>query len=151
MPRDAIIIGGGVSGVTVGIVLRLLNVPTRIICEHWIEDIATNNALLATEPRFASQYPAASVIPHTVAIDEPLWHSRCNKCVFDTLISDSRAGLRRQRHYEVFEESRDWPSEIAEMPEFEAFPADGSGVAGARSEAGRDISYLWLEFPGRFR
>lgn len=32
MHRDSIIIGGGVSGVTVGIVLRLLNGPMRIIC-----------------------------------------------------------------------------------------------------------------------
>jgi glycine/D-amino acid oxidase-like deaminating enzyme len=143
MPRDTIVIGGGVSGVTVGIVLRLLNVPTRIICEHWIEDIATNTAWLTTEPRFASQYPAASVISHTVAINDPLWHARCNKCVFDALLPDSRAGLRRQRHYEVFEDSRDCPPDIAEMPEFAAFPADGSGVAGAPRRAATSPIFGW--------
>jgi hypothetical protein len=62
MRRKAVIIGGGVSGVTVGIVLRLLNVPTHIICKHWIEDIDTNPSWLVDEPRFASQYPAASII-----------------------------------------------------------------------------------------
>jgi D-amino-acid oxidase len=129
--REVPIIGGGVSGVTVGIVLRLLNVPTRIICKHWIEDIDANPAWLATEPRFASQYPAASVIAHTVEIDEPLWHARCNRRIFDALIPCAATGLRRQRHYEVFEAPTQCSEEIAEMPEFDLLPADGSGDGGA--------------------
>lgn len=137
MSREAVIVGGGVSGVTVGIILRLLDIPTRIICRHWIEDADSNPTWLTSEPRFASQYPAASVIPHTVQINEPLWHARCNKRVFDVLISCAQAGLRRQRHYEIFEEPTQCAPEIAEMPEFKVLPSDGTGEAGAprRSDA----------------
>ena len=66
----SVIVGGGVSGVTTGIVLQLLGYQTRLLCQYWIGDTLDAVRHDASEPRFASQYAAASVIPHNAAITD---------------------------------------------------------------------------------
>ncbi|MFO0978408.1 MAG: FAD-dependent oxidoreductase [Planctomycetaceae bacterium] len=115
-----LIIGGGVSGVTCGIVLQLLGIPTRIVCRHWLGERGTSRC----DPRFASMYPAASIIPHTVNIADEVWHMRCAQTFFGLLADTGIPGLRRQRHFEVFESPRRMPAYAAEMPEFSIIQPD---------------------------
>ncbi|MDX1637943.1 MAG: hypothetical protein R3281_08245, partial [Balneolaceae bacterium] len=56
------IIGAGVNGITTGIVLQLLGYHTRIIAKD-----RADKPRDPSDPAFASLYPSASVIPHSVA------------------------------------------------------------------------------------
>ena len=85
MNKEILIIGGGIAGVTTGIVLRLLGHPTRIVCRHWLGDADSTSNWYAAEPRYASQYPAASIIPHSVRIEDEAWHMKTNLRLFEAL------------------------------------------------------------------
>lgn len=99
-----IIIGSGVSGITTGLVLQLLGFPTKIYTKDTIDDFYRQG-----DPEFASRYPAASIIPHTVYTDklEPLF--RQSQDVFYRLRKESFKGLTLHKHYEVFEFEREHP------------------------------------------
>jgi D-amino-acid oxidase len=125
--REVVIVGGGISGATVGVALRLLGIRTRLKCRHWIEDIAHFPEWLEQEPRFASQYPAASVIPHNVDIENSAWHTEINQQLFSALIQYEDTGVRTQRHFEVFEFPQRANEFATQMPEFRPLPEDGSG------------------------
>ncbi|MFM7165950.1 MAG: FAD-dependent oxidoreductase [Planctomycetaceae bacterium] len=143
MKREVLIIGGGVSGVTTGIVLRLLGHPTRIVCHHWLGDSDDATQPHVGERRFASQYPAASIIPHSVSIADEAWHMRTTLRFFEALQFTSTAGVRKQRHYEVYE----WPEPIAGYAEgmvgYRSLPLDGSGEPGAPRRAEDVPIYGW--------
>jgi D-amino-acid oxidase len=104
---DIAILGGGITGVTAGIVLQLLGFSTNIVCRHWIGDLdeATTRDL-----RFASQYPAASIIPHSVNISNEQWHLKTGQRMFETLQNVPASGVRWQRHFELFEVTAQVPS-----------------------------------------
>ncbi len=93
-----IIIGAGVSGITTGLVLQLLGYPTIIYTKETIDDFYQQG-----DPRFASRYPAASIIPHTVFTDklETLFIQSQN--IFQELQKESFKGLAIHKHFEVFE------------------------------------------------
>jgi D-amino-acid oxidase len=131
MTKKILIIGGGVSGVTTGIVLQLLGHPTRIMCRHWLGDSDADGKPYADEPRFASQYPAASIIPHNVAIADEAWHMRTNLRFFEALHFTGTSGVRKQRHYEIFESTVPVANYASAMPGYRALPNDGSGEPGA--------------------
>ena len=143
MNGEVVIIGGGVSGVTTGIVLRLLGHPTRILCRHWLGDTDQPAQPHAGEPRFASQYPAASIIPHSVSIADEGWHMRTNLRFFEALQFTSTAGVRKQRHYEVYESPEPIASYAQGMVGYRALPADGSGEPGAPRRADDVPIYGW--------
>ncbi len=118
MARPSILIlGGGISGVTCGVVLQALGFQTRIVCQHWLgADMSSHQRL---DPRFASAYPAASIIPHTVQVDDISWHMHCGQLFFRRLLDFGVQGIRLQRHFEVFEAPCPIPEYAGEMPEFE--------------------------------
>ena len=66
--QTIVIIGGGVSGVTTGIVLRLLGYGTRIRCRHWLGDVDTPSAVCSNEPGFASPVYGGERYPHTATL-----------------------------------------------------------------------------------
>jgi glycine/D-amino acid oxidase-like deaminating enzyme len=116
--QKILIIGGGISGVTTGIVLQMLGFSTHIVCAHWLGD--TDKALGPShrDPRFASLYPAASVIPHTVHIDDFDWHLKSSLRIFTCLQKQRSKLLRPQRHYEIFESPRSIEPYAPQMPRF---------------------------------
>ena len=59
MKHQAIVLGGGVIGVTTAVVLRSLGWDIEIISEKFLWESSS-------DPAFASLYPAASVIPHSI-------------------------------------------------------------------------------------
>jgi len=143
MREEALIIGGGVSGVTTGIVLRLLGQRTRIVCRHWLGDTDGPTHPHAGEARFASQYPAASIIPHGVHIASEAWHMRMNLRFFEALHFIGAAGVRKQRHYEVYESPVPVAGYAPAMPGYRALPSDGSGEPGAPRRTDDTAIYGW--------
>ena len=119
--RPICVIGGGVSGLTTAIVLNLLGYRVRLLTE----DIIANrpDAGVPREPMFASLYPAASIIPHTVAISGLDWHIRTSMRFYSALQFSAVSGVRRQRHFEIFEQPVGLPTYAPYMEDFESLPS----------------------------
>lgn len=92
------VLGGGVSGVTTAIVLTLLGHEVRIYTDRRADHAYGSHA-----PMIASLYPAASVIPHAVTVDNPVAHLADSQALFDVLRGQPLFGVRRQLHFEMFE------------------------------------------------
>lgn len=94
-------------------------------------------------PAFASLYPAASVIPHAVTVDDPSAHTRDAQACFEVLRRDGTFGVRRQLHYEVFERPVDDPDYASALTNYQRLPSDGSGAPGVPRRSGADRVYGW--------
>jgi D-amino-acid oxidase len=133
--RDIVILGGGVTGVTAGIVLQLLGSSTQIVCRHWLGDydetVSPGGRLpFTSDPRFASQYPAASIIPHSVNVPDEQWHLQTSQQMFEALQVVPTSGVRWQRHFELFEGAAQVPSYVTSLRNFRPIdpseaPTDG--------------------------
>lgn len=104
MEERICIIGGGISGITTALCLQLLGYNTVIYAEQVVSEDAPE------DPKFASLYPAASIIPHAVQSEKldrifPFSHQ-----VFELLYKASMQGMQMHRHYELFEEETEDPS-----------------------------------------
>jgi len=91
------VLGGGISGITTAILLRLAGYSVEIITEL----VPLGEEYDKKNPRFQTVIAAASIIPHTVVADD-----------INTILDDSQAFfrcfipekmVRAQKHYEVFE------------------------------------------------
>ncbi|MEL7834209.1 FAD-dependent oxidoreductase [Fodinibius sp. Rm-B-1B1-1] len=100
MSDKIIVIGSGISGVTTALTLQLLGYKTEIITEKVPTDIANKNA----HPEFASLYPSASVIPHSVYSDQLESIFKTSQAFFYELRKLTFPGLVMHKHFEVFEE-----------------------------------------------
>ncbi len=140
-PRIAIL-GGGVSGVTTGLLLRLLGYRTCLYAPLRADNAPGD----APAPEFASRYPAASVIPHSVTVAHVGWHVRWAQRFFGAFARHDgpRSGVRWQRHYEVFEQPVEkLPSYAPCMAGFRRLPADGRGAPDAPRREGAEGVYGW--------
>jgi len=103
MKERICIIGGGISGITTALCLQLLGYETIIFAEQVVSEDAPE------DPKFASLYPAASIIPHTVRSEMmdrifPLSHH-----IFEGLYRGGMEGMQMHRHYELFEKEKEDP------------------------------------------
>ncbi len=81
---------------------------------------------------FASLYPAASVIPHSVSSPLVDKLTEYSQIFFNRLAAEKLGGVWTQPHYEVFESAPEQPPSYAgAMEKFEEFPRDGQGMPGA--------------------
>lgn len=94
---DVTIIGGGVNGMATALTLQLLGFDTVCYAEHLV------NREAPSDPRFASLYPAASVIPHSVSTRRMYELFRPSQQVFDFLYKQKVPAMQLHRHYEVHE------------------------------------------------
>lgn len=131
------ILGAGVSGITTATLLALLGYRTTIYTA------LRADAPAARMPEFASLYPAASIIPHSVSIADYAWHAAVSQRFFAALADAPQFGVRVQRHYEVFETPQSPPLYADAMADFALLPEDGRGVAGAPRRRGSAGSYGW--------
>mgnify|MGYP006266620135 CR=1 FL=1 len=92
------VLGGGVSGVTTATALSLLGHDVELYTDR-----RADHAYGSHVPMMASLYPAASVIPHSVTVDDPAAHLAESQALFDVLRRAPRFGVRRQLHFEMFE------------------------------------------------
>ena len=89
------VIGAGVVGLSTAIVLRLMNFRVQIFSSESLQTETKN-------PFFASQYPAASILPHSiedVQVEELFLPS---KKIFHRLLRVSTPGIVQQKHFEVY-------------------------------------------------
>ncbi len=130
------ILGGGISGVTAGVVLQLSGYRTRI---------CTSQRLDAPEgdPAVASHWAAASVIPHSVAVDDIAGHTRRTQCFFEVLRQSGGCGVRLQRHYEVFEAPASLPPYAEAMRGFRRLSESGESAPGVPRREGVEAVYGW--------
>ena len=93
------VVGGGVLGITTGVLLQMLGAKVRLFTTRRADrDIAQ-----PTDPRFASLFPAASVIPHSVALENAEEIFAASAEMFAALHRHLPETVRRQWHYEIFE------------------------------------------------
>lgn len=137
MPSFAIL-GAGFSGLTTGVVLNLLGHCTTIYAAR---TAATADA--GHHPSFASLYPAASVIPHLVQVDDLADHMRLTHAAFGLLREAGGFGVRQQPHFEVGEAPRPVPDYAPMMPDFQPLPDDGAGHPDAPQRAKAKALYGW--------
>ncbi len=133
------ILGAGFSGLTTGVVLNLLGYPTTIYAAR----TADHSSLTAHHPPFASLYPAASVIPHLVQVEDLSEHLRLTHAFFGLLRDAGHFGVRQQPHAEVSEAPRPVPAYAPQMPGYAPLPEDGSGHPDAPRRAAADALYGW--------
>lgn len=110
-----IIIGSGVSGLTTALALQLLGYETCIYTDKDIEKINDRNA----HPEFASLFPSASVIPHSIYSDELQELFRTSQSFFYELQQHSFPGVSTRRHFEIYEFEPEYPEYRKWMHNFE--------------------------------
>ncbi|WP_445666226.1 FAD-dependent oxidoreductase [Fodinibius sp. AD559] len=99
------VIGAGVSGVTTALTLQLLGYNTEIIADKTVSDVSHKN----NYPKFASLFPSASVIPHSVYSDRLEELFKQSQSFFYQLRKHTFAGITIHKHFEVFELETDPP------------------------------------------
>ncbi|MDZ7659305.1 FAD-dependent oxidoreductase [Fodinibius sp.] len=106
MSDKIIIIGSGVSGITTALTLQLLGYETEIITAKVPTEIANKNA----HPDFASLFPSASIIPHSVYSHRLEELFKLSQSFFYELRKQVFPGLTINKHFEIFEFEPDQPN-----------------------------------------
>ncbi|PEN12753.1 hypothetical protein CRI94_12075 [Longibacter salinarum] len=107
------VLGGGVNGVTTGLLLRLFGHDVTLYTRR-----RADHAHGTHDPVMASLYPAASVIPHAVTVDDPAKHLADAQAMFDVLRSTGGFGVRKQLHFEAYESPEADPPYAAALDGF---------------------------------
>ena len=100
MSDKIIVIGSGISGVTTALTLQLLGYETQIVTDKKPGNISNKN----DHPEFASLFPSASIIPHSVYSDHLESIFKTSQAFFYELRKLRFPGLTTHKHFEVFEE-----------------------------------------------
>lgn len=132
------ILGAGVSGITTGIVLQLLGYQTGIIAKD-----RADNPRKPDDPAFASLYPSASIIPHSVFGDKILSYIRDSQRLFHLLHHRRVDGLTINRHYEVFEYEQNDPAYASCVDHFHRIPDHWRSVPLIPHHSSTDQLYGW--------
>ncbi len=114
-----IVIGAGVSGISVGITFLALGFPVTI----YTKEKPQNNPV---NPLFSSLYPAASIIPHTVFHPRLNEIFRASNSFFAQLHKKRFPGLSLHHHFELFGFHEPIPEYTKWMDNFEEFDASYS-------------------------
>lgn len=132
------VLGGGISGITTALLLQARGHATTLVTAA-----RADQAYGADWPRLASHYPAASVIPHSVRIDEPARHTRWSQACFDVFADHSGWGVRIQRHAELFEAPPEQPAYLDALRGLTHLPNDGRGAPGLPRRPGAEAIFGW--------
>lgn len=136
MNKRIIIIGGGVSGITTALTLQLLGFETIVYAKHLVNDEAPE------DPRFASLYPAASIIPHSIDSDELDLLFPASLQIFEVLKQKQLESLVMHRHFELFEFPADLPTYAKYLHGFAEIDRTDDEIIPRRSCAGK--CYGWV-------
>ena len=117
------ILGGGIIGLTTGIVLQMHGFMTRIYTAKQINLVPPTDHS-RRPPELASIHAAASVLPHSASLDGIEELTRISQGIFDKLEHNSDCGVRKQKHYELFESEVSPPPYTREVERFELLSED---------------------------
>ena len=117
MTEKITVIGAGVSGITTALTLQLLGFETEIVTDKKPSDIANKN----NYPEFASLFPSASVIPHSVYSPQLEELFKQSQSFFYELRKHVFPGVTTHKHFEVFEFEADQQEYCNWMPNFTVF------------------------------
>jgi len=124
VPRVAIL-GGGVSGITTGIVLQMHGYLTKVYTHRRLDTIHPTDAT-RRPPELASIHAAASVLPHSASTPDVQELTRISQLAFHRLAFCSHFGVRQQRHYELFEKPKELPAYAREVKDFTLLKDNGT-------------------------
>jgi len=97
--NDITIIGGGIIGITTAVHLREIGYRTTLITALR----ADNSSLRSGYPQFASLFPPACILPHSIEMTDLVEVFAISQERFSKLAHVPEAGVRWQQHYELFE------------------------------------------------
>ena len=113
MKEKVTILGGGISGITTALTLQLLGFETTCYSEHFV------GADTPDDPKFASLYPAASIIPHSVFSDQSEKLFDDSQSVFELLLKHEKEGIKEHLHYELYEFEKDDPHYAGSLKDYQ--------------------------------
>ena len=118
--KKVAIVGAGVTGLTTAILLRLSGYDVHVFARKY-------PVIDHSNPFFASAFPAASIVPHSVTspISKKLFLS--SAIFYEQLYELNFSGIYRQIHYEVFSEpSKNKPAYLQWLPGYTEIPISGN-------------------------
>lgn len=138
------VLGGGILGLTTSIVLKLAGYDVSV---YTAKEISDSNA--TSDPLFASAYPAASVIPHTVRADRLETLVEDSGVTFLALLKAPDSGVRIQRHWELSENELETPDYVDALKDFRRFDDSEIPVRrrGARHVSGYSFDCFFCDMP----
>jgi glycine/D-amino acid oxidase-like deaminating enzyme len=95
------ILGGGVTGITTGVALAVSGLDVTLYTRQVPMDHMNRPS---ADPAFATLHAAASVLPHSVRSEHADAWLQTSQACFGALAFCADAGVRVQRHYEMFED-----------------------------------------------
>lgn len=116
-PNKILIVGAGVSGLTTAITLQLYGFETQIISKQ-------HPFIVSGSSDFSSQFPAASVIPHSIVFDNLLELFDESNQIFKQLMDYKCKGIEVHHHFELFSEATAYPDYMNSFKTFK--PLDKS-------------------------
>jgi len=114
MTEKITVIGAGVSGITTALTLQLVGFETEIVTDKKPSEITNKN----NYPEFASLFPSASVIPHSVYSPRLEELFKQSQSFFYELRKYLFPGITTHKHFEVFEFESGQPEYCKWMPNF---------------------------------
>ena len=96
------IIGCGISGLSVAYILLKRDFNVTLISQH-------HPLHSGPDPKFASLYPAASIIPHSVFGENIPDLFKMSQSIFEELYEQEFPGLSIFQHYELFNDVKELP------------------------------------------
>ncbi|HVZ99895.1 MAG TPA: FAD-dependent oxidoreductase [Caulobacterales bacterium] len=133
-------------GLTVANSLRLLGHEVQIISEQEMSDAAAQR-----DPKFASAFPAASIIPHTVDTEDLKQLVSGSDKIFEVLADMQSTGVRLQRHFELSENASPVPEYARLLRGFQIHESGSDTVpirrSGATSVHGVSFNCFFCNMP----
>lgn len=112
--KKVLVIGAGVSGITTAHVLSDQGYQVEIQSELFPDDASA-------DPEYASLFPSASVIPHSVYHKDTTQLLVNSLHAFEQLKLLNFPGVTVHKHYELFHEEAELPDYTSLMPGFKPF------------------------------
>lgn len=125
---DVTVLGGGISGITTALTLELLGYRTELRTAERADDPQSRS------PAFATLWGAGAIYPYKITVEGLEEVVADSMAIFGLLVDSGAYGLRRQRHYWLFEnESADLPATVEAEPVADPPALPGRTVAGYAS------------------
>lgn len=145
--KEVIVIGAGVSGLTTAYTLQALGYDTAIYTKQTADNITQN----PSNPGFASLYPSASVIPHSVENERLESLFKHSQSFFYELKKRGFPGVTTHTHFEVFEYEKERPHYMDWMMNLQTLEdVPGEKIprrAGAQLKKGWCYESLFADWP----